>query len=593
MADVTEILKAAIQSHQAGNLQAAEQFYSQVIEQNPEHPIALHSMAVLAHQTGQNQTAVELVAKAITSNPQIPQFHNTRGLILEAVGNFSEAICSYEKAISLDPNFAQGHLNIAIALQSNGDFAGAVKKCDQIISLYGQSAQVYNLMGYSLEQQKKYLRAIESYRQAIELQPDFAEPYNHISVILNDQGQYDQAVENAKKALEIDRDYVEAYNNLGTALNGIGDYCQAMENYKKAISLNPDFAEAYYNLANCLRNQNQCDHAIEFYKKAIQLNPDYPHAHWNLSHAYLLTGQFSQGWKEYRWRRNRQLGIISYPHHYEQPLWDGSSFVGKRLLIHYEQGFGDNIQFVRYLPMVKQRGGSVIFEVRKPLYDLFEQIEGVDEFVLANPDGKPPEVDFDIHISPLDLPGLFETTLENIPSATPYIYAAPEKTKLWRNKVDTDSFKVAVNWSGSKLHGNDHNRSSSLSNFLALTKIEGVKFYSLQKDRAGEEIKQLAADMTIVDLGKDFEDFSDTAAAIENMDLVISVDTSVLHLAGAMGKLVWGLIAYEPEWRWMLDREDSPWYATMRLFRQKNRGDWDQLFAAVAEQLQLLVGNRG
>ena len=283
------------------------------------------------------------------------------------------------------------------------------------------------------------------------------------------------------------------------------------------------------------------------------------------------------------------MGIISYPHHYEQPYWDGGSFVGKRLLVHYEQGFGDNIQFVRYLPMVKQRGGTVIFEVRKPLYDLFGQIEGIDEFVEACPDGQAPRVDFDLHISPLDLPGLFETTLENIPCNIPYLCAEAEKTAYWRERVDSDSFKVGLVWSGSGLHGNDHNRSSVLRNFLPLTKIKGVKLYALQKGLAAREVKELAPEMRVINLGEEFEDFADTAGAIENMDLVISVDTCVLHLAGAMGKAVWALIPFEPEWRWMLDRKDSPWYPTMRLFRQKKRGDWDELFARVAEQLQILV----
>ena len=591
MNDVSEILKVAIQSHQAGSLQKAERLYSQVIEKNPDHPIALHSLGIVAHQMGQNDIATDRIAQAIASNPQNPQFRNTQGLVFEAIGETDKAISSYKKAISLNPDYAEAYLNLAIAFQSSGNFGEAVEKCNQIISLFGGSSQVYNLMGYSLQQQDNFSEAIESYRQAICLEPDFAEPYNHIGVIFNQQQRYNQAVENCKKALELDSNYVEAYSNLGVALNGIGQHAEAMANFQKAISLNSEYLDAYYNLGNCLLKQNQCTQAIQLYQKAIQIDPEYAKAHWNLAISYLLTGDFSKGWDQYQWRHKPEAEIVTYPHHYDQPYWDGSSFAGKRLLVHHEQGFGDNIQFVRYLPMVKQLGGTVILEMEKPLYELFKQIEGADEFVQASSDSTPPDVNFDIHIPTLDMPRLFGTTLENIPCKVPYLCAEHAKTEYWRNKLDSKSFKVGLVWSGDARHGNDHNRSCPLKHFAPLTKIEGVKLYGLQKE-VSRQLTELATDMEISCLSEEFEDFTDTAAAIENMDLVISVDTSVLHLAGAMGKPVWALIPFAPDWRWMLDRQDSPWYPTMRLFRQKERGDWDELFTTVAQQLQILVGKK-
>ena len=589
MNDISEILEVAIQSHQTGNLQKAEQLYSQVIEKNPDHPVALHALGIVAHQKGQNDIATDLLARAITSNPQNSQFHNTQGIVLEAIGKTDEAITSYKKAILLNINYAEAYLNLAIALMESDNFIAAVEKCNQIISLFGGSAQAYNLMGYCLQRQSKLSEAIQSYRQAIHLEPDFAEPYNHIGVIFNHQERYNQAVESCRKALELDPDYVEAYNSLGVALNGIGFYDEAVTNFQKAISLNPEYLDSYYNLGNNLRKQNQCTQAIQLYKKAIQIDPDCAKAHWNLSIVFLLTGRFSQGWTEYKWRR--ELGLVSYPHEYDQPYWDGSSFAGKRLLVHYEQGFGDNIQFVRYLPMVKQLGGTVILEMVKPLYQLFKRINGVDEFVQASSDSTPPDVDFDIHISTLDMPRLFGTTLENIPCKVPYLYAESAKVECWRNKLDSGSFKVGLVWAGDARHGNDHNRSCSLKYFAPLVKIEGVKLYGLQKEVSGQ-LTELAANMGIRCLGEQFKDFSDTAAAIENMDLVISVDTSVLHLAGAMGKPAWALIPFVPDWRWLLDRQDCPWYPTMKLFRQKERGNWDELFARVSQQLQILVGKK-
>ena len=575
-------------SYQAYNIQKPEKLDALVIN-NYENTIALHSLAMVAHQMGQNNVAINLIEEAIESDPQNPQFYNTYGLVLEAIGKINEAIHSYEKAILINPAYAQAYLNLTIALQSSGDFEAAVEKCNQIISLFGGSAHVYNLMGYSLEQQGCFREAIESYRQAIRLKPDFAEPYNHMGVIFIEQSQYYQAVINCQKALELAPDYVEAYNNLGVALNGIGQYVEAMEIYKKAICLDSQYIDAYYNWGNCLRNQNQCELAIPIFKKAIQISPDCAKAHWNLAISYLLAGKFPQGWAEYQYRRNPHLRIITSPHQYEQPYWDGSSFKGKRLLVHYEQGFGDNIQFVRYLPMVKQLGGTVILEVEKPLYGLFKQIKAADEFVLPSSGSMSPDVTFDFHISILDLPRIFATTIEDIPSEVPYLSAEPAKTKYWKGKLDSKSFKVGLVWAGSPRHQNDHNRSCPPNYFVPLAKIKGIKLYNLQKDPPSNKKTELVKDISIEYIGREFEDFTDTAAAIENMDLVISVDTSVLHLAGAMGKPVWAIIPFVPDWRWMLDRQDSPWYPTMRLFRQKEPGNWDELLTRLAEQLQILV----
>jgi len=591
MNDVIEILNSATHSHQAGNLQKAEQLYSQIIEKDPDHSDALHLLGVVAHQKGKNDAASDLIARAIASDSENPHYHDSLGLVFEAMGKTDQAICSYKKAILLNTDYSQAYMNLAIALMESGNFSAAIEKCNQIISLFSPSARVYNLMGYCYEKQASFTSAIKNYRLAIGLKPDFVEPYNHLGVIFNNQQRYDQAKDICRKALEVDPDYAEARNNFAVALEGLGQHADAVANLQKAISLNPECSDFYYNLGNCLRNQNQCAQAIQLYKKAIQIDPDYAKAHWNLAISYLQIGNLTLGWQQYQWRRNPKAGIPTYPHNFNQSYWDGSSLAGKSLLVHYEQGFGDNIQFIRYLPMLKKLGGTVICEVQQPLYSLFQQIEGVDEFVQARSDGKAPDVDFDLHISTLDLPRLFRTTLENIPRKVPYLNAEPVKTEYWRNKLDSQSFKVGIIWSGSATHENDHNRSCSLKHFAPLTKIQGVKLYGLQKELNDQSTK-LAAEMQIACLGGEFQDFTDTAAAIENMDLVISVDTSVLHLAGAMGKPAWALIPFGPDWRWMLDRCDSPWYPTMRLFRQKEPGNWDGLFTQVAEQLEILVDKK-
>ena len=588
MTTIADTLVNAVQLHQSGDLQQAEKLYKQLLQSNPDDPALLHSLGVVAYQTGKHDKAVELITKAIAGNQRIPQFHNTLGLVFEAFGKFEKAIAAYQQAVSLKPDYAEAYHNMAIAVQSQGRYADAVEKCIQALSLRPDYAQAYNTMAFSLEKQNHFADAIENYRKAIHYKPDFVEAYNHLGVLLNDQGRSSEAIENYRLALGFDAKYAELYNNLGIALKEQEQFAEAIENFKYALRLEPEFAEAYYNLANSLRDQGLCAEAIDKYRKAIQLKTDYAQAHWNMSLALLLNGDFAEGWKEYRWRRNAELNHVTDYHHSGKPRWDGSSFAGKRLFVHYEQGLGDNIQFVRYLHKVKARGGTVILETLKPLINLFKDFLCIDELVEYH-HGKSSSVSFDIYTSLMDLPNIFGTTLETIPSDVPYIYADRAKAEYWQNELAGPDFKVGIVWAGSPVHGNDRYRSCSLECFAPLSDIQGVRLYGLQKGHAAAQIQQLNGTMSITDISNKFEDFTDTTAAIQNLDLVISVDTSVLHLAGAMGKPTWALLPYAPEWRWMLNRQDSPWYPTMKLFRQKEWGRWEPVFQQVTRELLILV----
>ena len=317
------------------------------------------------------------------------------------------------------------------------------------------------------------------------------------------------------------------------------------------------------------------------------MKPDYAEAHWNQAIAHLLTGDFKEGWKQYEWRRKIDWHVSAYPHKHKKPRGDGKSFVGKRLLVHCEQGIGDSIQFVRYLPLVKAQGGMVVFEAWKSLHGLLRGFDGIDELVELSFD-RETQAQFDAHVSIMDLPGLFETTEQTITDSVPYIHACPIKSAQWSHELSGTDLKVGIVWAGSARHTNDHNRSCRLKHFLPLCQIEDVRLYGLQK---GEPARQ-AKEMPLINLGEQFDDFTDAAAAIDNLDLIISVDTAVLHLAGAMGKPVWALLAYSPDWRWMLKRADSPWYPSMRLFRQQKWGDWDSLLQVVARELRTIVCKR-
>ncbi len=586
---VSQSAEKTEQEHPFKNPQEAEKLYKQLLKNDPNNPDLLHSLGVIAYQKGQYDIAVELINKAIKQNDSVAQYHNTLGIALEALGKFHEAILTYHQAVSIKRDYTEAYHNMAIALQSQGQHDVAVEKCTQAISLKPDYAQAYNTMAFSLEKQNLYDKAVENYRQAIRLEPSFVEAYNHLGVVLNGQGKIDEAVKNFKLALQYDPHYAEVYNNLGIALKEQEQFAEAMANFDRALQLDPHFFEAYYNLANSLRDEGRCTEAIKNYQQAIRLKSDYAQAHWNMSLAHLLNGDYIEGWKGYRWRRNADLKILTDYHSTGKPRWDGSSFKSRRLLVHYEQGLGDNIQFARFLPMVKARGGTVIFETLKPIIGLFRDFPGVDEFIEYNPDQKL-FVQFDVYTSLFDLPNIFGTTLETIPSEVPYIHADPAKVDYWRNKLSGDDFKVGIVWAGSPEHGNDRYRSCSLECFAPLAEIEGVQLYGLQKGQAAQQMDEYAGTMKVTNISKHFDDFTETAAAIQNLDLVISVDTSVLHLTGAMGKPTWALIPYAPEWRWMLERQDSPWYPTMRLFRQKEWGQWKPVFEYLKQELRILTG---
>ena len=589
MIDIVETIRKAVRDHQAGRLTEAEQQYQLVLKSEPDKSVALYSLGLLFLQTSRYKEAVELVNKAIAKNPQVPQFHNTLGLAFESLGRFEEAMAAYRQAVLLKHDYAEAYHNMGIALHSQGQFAAAIEKCKLALSFQPDYAQAYNTIGYALQMQEQFDEAIEAYQQAVRLKPDYAEAYNHLGVVLNAQKRYDQALDSYTKALQLDPDYIEAYNNIGVVWHAKGQFTEAVAAIEQALRINPEFAEAYYNLGNILKEQRKCAEAIKSYNQAIQLKPDYADAHWNLANTLLLNGDFTQGWQEYQWRQKTRWKNIVYPHDHSEPRWDGSSFAGKRLFVHCEQGLGDTLQFIRYLPMVKALGGTVIFTLMQPLISLLDQFEGIDKLVVLSSDK--PDVKFDFYISLMDLPAIFRTTLDSIPDSLPYVYADSTKSDYWRTKLDGPDFKVGIVWAGSPKHENDHNRSCMLKYFAPLASIEGVRLYSLQKDASATQLRQFPAEMVLANPAEEFEDFTDTAAVIENLDLVISVDTAIVHLAGAMGKSVWTLLPFAPDWRWMLDRDDSPWYPTMRLFRQEKWGDWDTVFARVAEQLRILTEN--
>jgi tetratricopeptide (TPR) repeat protein len=572
------LLLGAIALHRNGQLPEAAQQCRQMLQAEPDQADALHLMGIIAYQQGHHHQAVEFISKAIENKPADPMFHNNLGLALEALDLESEAKLEYEKAIQMDARYADAHNNLGNVLLKEGQLDAARHHFQQAIKLEPRMPQAHLNLGKMLVDKGDIEAAIGHYQEAIELDPDYAKAYNNLGNALREQGQIDAAIDNFRRAVRIRPNYVGALNNLGNALRACGRLDKAVETFSQAVKLAPNTADSYCNLGNVFKDSGQYEKALSHYKHAIRLRSGFAEAHFNCAMVYLLTENFEEGWQAYEWRLQKQEWKTLCPHRANLPLWNGESFVGKSLLVYDEQGFGDTIQFVRYLPLVKSKGGRVIFETRRQLIKLFANLPGADE-VVERIFYDTPAIKADRYIPLCSLPGIFKTRLETIPANIPYLHPNPEKEEQWRHRFSAGGVKVGLVWQGSSV---DPNRSIDPALFSPLTDRQDISLYGLQKDAAQSE--SMLADMQILNLGDDLNDFADTAGAIANLDLVISIDTSVAHLAGALGKAVWVLLPYVADWRWFLERTDSPWYPTMRLFRQRIRGDWQEVIQRVTRQ---------
>jgi hypothetical protein len=443
--------------------------------------------------------------------------------------------------------------------------------------------QSYFHLGNDYRRRGMIDEALACYEKSLAINPRSPQTLNNMGNALCEKGDFNGARRCYEDALKIDPRYMNAYNSLGSAFLDMAQFNEAIKIYKTLLEICPDYADAHNNLGIALRETGRFNEAIDSFRKALQFNPDLEVAHQNLSALLLLLGNFREGWKEYRW-----FWTLRGPYHeLQRPLWDGSDIAGKTLLLHTGGGFGDTIQFVRYIPLVKGKSASIIVGCQKGIGTLLKGVEGVDS-VLTQGEMLP---DFDVQSSMFRLPIIFDTTIETIPARVPYITVDSCLIKKWRERVlgaggDGSDYRIGLTWAGSHSIGTYRHRLFPPDLFCELTKIRGVRFYSLQKHGVTKGLLSIKEKLNLIDFTEDIRDFSDTAALIVNLDLVISIDTSVAHLAGALGKPVWTLLPWVPDWRWMLDREDSPWYPTMRLFRQPSFRDWDSVIGRVRAELE-------
>jgi tetratricopeptide (TPR) repeat protein len=503
-----------------------------------------------------------------------------QAISLHQQGNLVGAEALYKKALNVDPNDFDALHMLGIINAQRGSFEEAEKYLRKALSIDKTIVPCFHSHGTILCKLKRYEEAIESYDSAIKLAPNHAPIYSDLGNAHYELKRYDEALVAYGEALALKPDFADAWCGRGNSLFDLNRLDEANAAYDKALSFKPDLENAWLGRGNVFSSLNRNEEAFTCYNKAISLKKDLADAYWNKSLLKLSLGEYEEGWQLYEWRW-KVKSLTSPVRNFSQPLWLGnSSIAGKAILVHSEQGFGDTIQFYRYIQKLKELGCEIVFETQAALVPLIKaQSDNVK--IISQGEALPR---FDVHCPLLSLPLAFKTTLETIPAKVPYLFPPSEKLELWRTKLGTKSkFRIGLAWSGRLLP--DFRRSVPLELLLPIMS-EKAEWHSLQKEVREDDRGSLESNLSIIDHSRSLNDFSDTAALIAQLDLVISIDTAVAHLAGALGKPVWILLPFHPDFRWLRDREDSPWYPTARLFRQTRDGEWGDVIDRLLPELK-------
>jgi len=542
-AALKQLFDRANAEQSAGRSVEAEATCREIIARDDSHFGAWHLRGIIALRAGDAAAALPLIERAVALALERADCRNSLGFVLALLGRKTDAEAAFRKATELDPSFFEAHY--------------------QLGNIYRES--------------RRFTQAEACYRRVLTIIPNHAQAHNNLGAALGELRRFAEAAEHFHRAVEIRPAYAEAYANLGHALRTTGRPQEAETACRQALAIAPNLIVAHLNRGLALQDLGRLDEALECFRRATPADAHYSKAVTCEGMLHLLRGNLAEGWPKYeaRWR----VGDLP-PRNFSQAEWRGEPLGRKTILLHAEQGFGDSIQFLRYVPLVAERGAAVVLEIQKPLQPLAARIAGIK--VIARGEPLPA---FDLHCPLLSLPLAFATTLESIPAAIPYLSPPPERTAHWAKRIGAEpGLKVGISWAGSSVHRNDHNRSIPLDRLKPLFELAGVRFFSLQ---VGPRASDLAAiePLEVGDLSGELTDFGETAAAIANLDLVIAADTAVAHLAGALGRPVWCMVPFAPDWRWLLGRNNSPWYPSMRLFRQPRPGDWEAVVGAVRQAL--------
>jgi tetratricopeptide (TPR) repeat protein len=603
--------------HQENRLAEASILYREIIAKHPEHFESYHRLGLIAAQMRHLTEAVEQFRKTIRINPSFPNGHINLGNALLEGDRPQEALHHYEKALSLLPNEPSVYNSCGLALDALDRCSEAISHYNTAIALRPDYSDAFYNRGNALQKLKQFPEALKSYEQALSLQPDLAHVHSNRGKVLQEVGDLDAALASYDRAIALAPNLAEAHYNRGNALHKLNEHARALESYRQAILLRPDFAEAYSNcgniqlelqlidqairsyeraialkpgvaefhnnLANALQTLGRSDEALASYDQAIALKPEYAEAHVNRGLTLLREGRYGIGWKEYAWR-NKAEGFAGARTDIGGAEWKGEPLTGKSVLLYAEQGYGDAIQFMRYVPKVAALGARVLLEVPRRLQNLTSTLDGASAVVVKG-DQVPP---VDYHCSLLSLPLVFNTAIESIPNSTRYLRADPQRILSWANRFPASSFKIGLAWAGNPNYRGDRTRSIGLSPLVPMLSLPGMLYVSLQKDlRVGDEaLMRKCPQLIHLDV-----DFDDTAAIMCQLNIIVSSDTSAAHLAGALGLPVWVLLEWMPDWRWFSSGTNSPWYPTARLFRQPARGDWNSVIKSVQHELMSLAAN--
>ena len=542
-------LRQGMALHQAGKLDEARRCYERVLQTRPNDPNALHLLGLVCLASHQLNQAAAFVQGALKVLPRYAEAHCSLGRVYEAQKKLDEAIASYRQAVALKPDYLEAICHLATAHEARGNL-------DEVIA---------------------------AYQRALVIKPDFAGVHGNLGNAHLAQGKPDLAIAAYRRALAIDPNLAEFQNSLGIALKTLGRSTEAVIAYRRALALKPNYVEAHSNLGSVLHGQGMFAEALASYERAEAIDPGYAEAHYNESLVQLLLGKLSIGWKKYEHRKREARNFA-------RPEWRGeTSLTGKSILLYAEQGLGDTLQFIRYIPLVAERGATIFLEVQPSLKDLLSPFPRV-KATYGKGDALP---DFDFCCPLMSLPFAFATRLPSIPVIVPYLDAPVESVKKWRGALaPVKAPRVGVIWAGNPFHKNDRHRSIPLEQFQTIFDEPAVRFVGLQKLLKPGDGELLARRPEVMNLSSEIKNFADTAAIIAQLDLVITVDTSVAHLAGALGKATWVLLPLVPDWRWLLNREDSPWYPSVRLFRQPAMHDWDSVLQRVRAELKKFAAAR-
>ncbi|OGU35745.1 MAG: hypothetical protein A2068_06690, partial [Ignavibacteria bacterium GWB2_35_6b] len=636
-------LQRSILNHENGNLEEAEKGYLELIKENPEDGKLNFLLGTLYLQGGKPDVSSVFLGKSISKNPSNTKAINNLGLAYQTMGRYEDAIKLFNAALKVDENYLSAYNNLGICYQLTGDFKKAVEVLKTSLSINKNDSETNYNLGTVLHKQGFADEALTYYLTAVELNPEYAEAFYNIALIKIDNKEFETAklyLENAieilpgnfdilfnlgfvneqlknfdlaekyyKSALEINpftaelnfnlgniykerkvwdkaeeyylnalkyKNDAKIFTNLGFVRHKQSRYDEAKENYKAALNIDKNYTEAKINLGASLLELGKIDDAIQEYNEVLKTNNEDAAAHFNKSVALLLSGKFEEGWKEYEWRFKK--GNLAKPE-FVKPEWNGENLSGKTILVHDEQGIGDSIQFVRFLKLLKEQNAKVIFKCRRELINLYKNFESIDEFVELTNKVKS---SFDFEISLLSLPRILKTNLINIPTPNETLKIDNTLSEYWKNKLSgNEKLKIGLVWKGNPEHEYDYKRSCRLSDLKNFLKNENAEYYSLQKENDKEELQNYG----VIDLSKEFSALENTAACITNMDLIITVDTAAAHIAGALGKETWVLLSKIPDWRWLLERNDSPWYPSVKLFRQKENGNWETIAGEIKSEL--------